>query len=119
MRFLRARSIPVLSTQRTAVAVSQGASESNTGVRAHIVRDQNHTAELFDTSPHLIKRKEGIVRIAFNHSRSKVVVCCLRGIGRRHESTKSLDEMLIGNIETRIRLSSTKTIDIVLSHIAL
>lgn len=71
----------------------------------------SHNAELFYSSFYLTKKKEGIIRIAPNQSGANDIVGRLRGVCCE-EDTKSLDKVLVRNVEARIRLSSTKTINI-------
>lgn len=118
-RFSRARSITLLSTYRAMIAVDEGASVTNAGIRAHIIRDWNHPAELFDMSLHLPERQERIIRITLVQSGANGIIGCPRGICCREENTKSFDKVPVINVKARIWLSIAKTINIFLSHVTL
>src|SRR5712672_342445 len=113
MRFSGARAITILSAYRTTIAISQGASEPNTSIMTHIVIDGNHTAQLFNVTFYLTKGEERVIWIAVDHGGTNGIISCMWGICCRQENMKSLDKVLISKIETRIRFSSTKVINIV------
>lgn len=114
------RVITLFFTHGTMIAVGQGASEFNACIKAHVIEDWHHTAELLDALLHLPKQKERIVRIALNHIGPNGIVDRLQGICCREESTKSLYKMFVrSNIEAGIWLSSAEMINVYLLHIAL